>query len=74
MLPFKDEIGVSDFLSSKSLSDMVKTQRDHKFNPMWSDAAEQALSSLVLIPQHLSSLKRYQRGNLSQRKGTKRMR
>ena len=68
MLPFKDEIGVSDFLSSKSLSDMVKTQRDHKFNPMWSDAAEQALSSLVLIPQHLSSLKLSERESLSKKR------
>ena len=57
MSPFRGaEKGVASFLSL-SLSEMVKTQREHRSSPEWSEAAEEALASLKLLPPNVEEMK-----------------
>lgn len=50
------EPGVAAFLALP-LSGMVRVQREHQFDPSWSDDAEAALQQLALIPDALRCLK-----------------
>ena len=52
---FVGEEGVAAFLAMP-LREMVRQQRLHAAAPRWSEAAEAALASLVLLPPHVAAL------------------
>ena len=56
MAVYRNEPGVETFLSLP-LSEMVRVQREHRSDPMWSEEAELTLQSLVLLPQNVAALK-----------------
>ena len=56
MAAYRNESGVEAFLSLP-LSEMVRAQREHKSDPVWSEAAEVALQSLALLPPNVAALK-----------------
>eukprot|EP00966_Prymnesium_polylepis_P302143 6980583-Prymnesium_polylepis.1 len=56
MAAYRNESGVETFLSLP-LSEMVRVQREHRSDPVWSEAAEVALQSLALLPPNVAALK-----------------
>lgn len=56
LLPFGGEVGVAEFVTLP-LGEMVRVQRQHRYDPTWSDGAEAVLASLSLLPDSLLSLK-----------------
>ena len=56
LAPFANEPGVAAFLAS-SLADKVRVQREHRYDPTWSDGAERALATLQLLPSNLAALR-----------------
>ena len=56
LAPFTAEQGVCAFLSL-TLPEMVKVQKEHRFDPSWSEEAELVLSLIKLLPEKVLSLK-----------------